>query len=129
MLYSTSLYLAQKLRELDITPIFIAGVPSYVACANIAAIPLGERRDSFVVQGMPDTAEELHELTLKFRTVVIMKISKRLPILLEYVKRYSPTVATIVKRATLEGEMIVDLTKSTDVEADAGYLAVAIIKL
>jgi precorrin-2/cobalt-factor-2 C20-methyltransferase len=128
MLYSTALYVAERLRALGVRPEFIAGVSSYVASANLTGIPLGEHRDSFVVQGMPDTAEELAQLAAKFRTVVIMKVSERLPVLLEYVRNYKPALATLVKRATLEGEIVFDLTSVENIDPEAGYLSVAIIK-
>jgi precorrin-2/cobalt-factor-2 C20-methyltransferase len=129
MLYSTSLYVAEKLSALDITPTFIAGVTSYVAAANIAQIPLGERRERIAIQPMPDNIDELHEVAAKFDTVVLMKVAKRLPILLRYIDEYKPAVATLVKRASMPDEEIFDLTSAQEVAPEAGYLAVAILKL
>lgn len=128
MLYSTAQYVSVRLRKMGIEPVFIPGITSYNACANLTGISLADKSEQFTVLGIPDSVEELKKLCDSNSSVVLMKISKRLPVLLEYVKTYKPRVATLTRRATLEGEEVIDLTKADGVPEDAGYLSVAIIK-
>ena len=128
MLYSTALYVSERLKKRGVRHDFIPGIPSYVACANLTQIPLAEKCESFVTMGMPENADEIAALADRFNTVVLMKISKRLSVLLEYVMKYKPETAMLVCRVNLEGEKTIDLTQAGKVCPDAGSLAVAIIK-
>ncbi|MDR0453418.1 MAG: precorrin-2 C(20)-methyltransferase [Deferribacteraceae bacterium] len=128
MLYSTALYLSERLKRKGVCHEFIPGIPSYVACANLIQIPLAEKRECFAIAGVPENTEGICGFVDRFNTVAFMKISKRLPVLLEYVKKYKPKTAMLVCRGTLDGEKIVDLTQTEGVEPDAGYLAIAFIK-
>jgi len=127
-LYSTALYVSERLKRKGVCHEFIPGIPSYIACSNITQIPLAEKDESFVTACTPENADEIRELTDRFNTVVLMKISKRLPVLLEYVKNNKPESAMLVCRINLDGERIIDLTRAEEVDTDAGYLAVALIK-
>lgn len=128
MLYSTAQYLGSRLKKLGIRPEYVAGIPSYVACANRTGISLGEKSESFIVARMPESAEEVEKLTEQFPTVVLMKISKRVTALLEYVNQHRPDVAVLIHRLSLDGEEIIDLRQKSEISESVGYLSVAIIK-
>ena len=129
MLYSTARYLARHLKKLGTAYEFVAGVPSYVAAANRAEISLGDLKERFMVSPMPDTMEELCALPTDFATVVLMKIGHRLPLLLDYIKKYPPHEAVLVHRLHLPGEEIFDLLTSDNLPVDVGYLSLAVIRL
>ncbi len=128
MLYSTAILLARRLRERGVPYSFVAGIPSFTACANIAGIPLGEIDESFLVARPPGTAEEIHALAQQFPTLVFMRTSGRLRPLIEYARKYLPAQAVLIHKAQLEGEKVIDLKSDTEISESWGHLSVAFIK-
>ncbi|MDR2869675.1 MAG: precorrin-2 C(20)-methyltransferase [Deferribacteraceae bacterium] len=128
MLYSTARYLARQLKQLGAAYEFVAGIPSYVAAANRAEICLGDLQERFCVLPMPESVDELHKLAESFATLVLMKVGKRLPVLLDYIKKYPPQEAMLAHRLALSGEQIFDLCAG-ELPKDIGYLSTAILRV
>lgn len=128
MLYSTSRYIGLCLTLTGVAHEFVPGVPSYVAAANRTEISLADRSENLLVASMPTTLTETADLVHRHNTVVFMKVSMRMPVLMEYVKKYEPKVATLIHRLQLDGEEIIDLTKLDEAPEGIGYLSMAIIK-
>jgi precorrin-2/cobalt-factor-2 C20-methyltransferase len=125
--YSTFNYLRDKLKEKDIDTAMIPGISAFSAAANRLNLPLCEKDGSFCVVEMPETDAELKALTERFSSVVLMKVHKRLPVLVEFVKNAGLTEAFLFQRVTMKDEIVVDLLHETP-EEGAGYLSTAILK-
>lgn len=127
MVYSTALYLSEQVAAKGVPYEFVPGIPSFIAAANCAGISLGSGRETFVVATMPADAESLFSLTSRYDAVVIMKINKKMPVLLEYMKRHSPRSAVLVHRLGMEDEQVFDFTECSFPEG-VGYLSTAVIR-
>ena len=128
MLYSTAILLAHKLRQKGIPYSFVAGIPSFTACANVAEIPLGEIDESFLVARPPRSAEQIHALAQEYPTLVFMRLTDRISPLVEYVRRYNPAAAVLIHKVQLDAEKVIDLKLDAAIDDSMGHLSVAIIK-
>lgn len=128
LLYSTAQYLGRELDALGAGHEYVPGIPSFVAGASRMGIPLASGREGMLMHVMPDSAARLDELAACGETVVLLKVNKRMPVLMEYVRTRKPVTAALLHRIGLDGESAHDLTASTEMPEDIGYLSVAIIK-
>lgn len=127
MVYSTAKYLSDELGRLGVAYKYTPGIPSFAATANFAGVSLGTGRESFAVVTMPDNLEKLETLVLQHDTLVIMKINKKMPILMDYVNKNAPKTAIMAHRLGMQGEELFDLAKGS-LPDNIGYLSTAIIR-
>ena len=127
MVYSTALYLSEHVAMQGVTYEFVPGIPSFIAAANCAGISLGSGRESFVVTTMPAEEKILLTLANNYDAVVIMKINKKMPVLLDYIQHHAPKSAVLVHRLGMKDEQVFDFTEGTFPE-DIGYLSTAVIR-
>jgi len=125
--YSTFNYLRDKLKAKNIDTKMVAGISAFSASANRVNLPLCEKDGSFCVVEMPETDEELAELTRRFTSVVLMKVHKRLGVLINFVRENKLSEAYLFQRVTMDDEQIFDLLNEMP-EESAGYLSTAILK-
>lgn len=78
-LYSTYLYLHQRLRALGYPAEIIPGVPSFCAAAAVLGLGLAENRESVALVPSADEWDSLREVLATFDTIVLMKVAKNLP--------------------------------------------------
>ena len=128
LLYSTGQYLGRELSRLGAPHEYVPGIPSFIAAASMAGIPLASGREGLLVQAMPDSLEALDELAASAETLALLKVNKRLPVLLEFVRTREPARATLLHRISLEGEQAFDLTSGCGLPENVGYLSIAIIR-
>jgi precorrin-2/cobalt-factor-2 C20-methyltransferase len=129
-LYSTAGHLVRHFERLGVAYEYVPGIPSYVAGANRAALPLADGAETFMVASVPEHADEVARIAAKATTVAFMKVAGRIRVLYEYVRTYAPHTAVVAHRVGLDGEQIIDLVAAARAGSlpEAGYLAVAIVR-
>jgi precorrin-2/cobalt-factor-2 C20-methyltransferase len=128
MFYSTAEHVGARLAQRGIAVEYLAGIPSFVEAANRLGIRLAAGTENVLVAAMPESVEEVHALALAHTSVAFVKINKRLPVLLNYVKICGPRTAVLACRLGLPGEKMINLLECPEIDNSIGYLSLAIIK-
>ena len=128
MLYSTAEHIGARLLARGLAHEYLAGVPSFVEAANRLGLCLAAGRERTLTAPMPDSVEETAALTAAHDSVVFIKINKRLPLLVAYVKQCQPAVAMLAYRVGLDDERFIDLNATQEIPEGIGYLSLAIIR-
>ncbi len=126
-IFSTSNYLTKQLTSLDIPVEHIPGISTINAASTQLGLPLCVKGENFAVYEMPEDADRTVELIHRHSTVVFMKVNKKLPVLIESIKKSQPEIAYLARRMGLDEEKIFDLTSGDDLP-DTAYLSAAFIK-
>ena len=131
LLYSTHIYLVRAVKALSpaASVVNIPGVNAYSAAAALTGFPLGEGKKPLLVIPVSDDLEVVREAIDGDRTVVLMKVGKRLPEIVALLEARGLACRSVfVARAGLEGERIeTDLTKLKGKGEALGYLSVILI--
>ncbi|MDY6821131.1 MAG: precorrin-2 C(20)-methyltransferase [Deferribacterota bacterium] len=129
-IYSTFIYLWNKLKLTKDQVEFIPGIPSFISAASIAYMPIVMKNENFCVIEMPNNEEKLLTFTKLFQTIIIMKIYKKAHILSRFLEKYIDILdsAVLVQKATLKGECVVDLLKDNILNYDKTYLSTVIMR-
>lgn len=127
-IFSTSIYLTEKLSALNIDVQLIPGINSVIAASTSIGVPLCVKGENFGVYEMQDSVEKTMNLIQNHSTTIFMKVNKKLPVLLEAVKTLNPDLAYLTRRMGLDDEEKFDL-KDTQNLPDGAYLSVALIKM
>lgn len=131
-LYSTYIYLLRELRKLlpDLKVVTVPGVTAFSAAASMAEFPVGEAKETVVIVPTADDLREVERALTTGGTVILMKIGKRLPRILDCLRQAGALDrAVFVSRVGLEGEKIeTDLTKLQGSEADMGYMSIILVR-
>lgn len=132
MLYSTFSYLMRAVQRLlpEIEVEIVPAVMSFAASAALTQFVLGEQDSQLTVAPTPDTKQDLDGLLRRGGRLVLMKVGKRLPMLIEWLREKRLLgQARLIVRAGLPGQRIIsDLTTVTDPER-AGYLSTMLLNL
>ena len=128
MFYSTAHHIGTRLLARGVPHEYLSGIPSFVEAANRLGFCLAVGRERTLASPMPESVEETAALATAHDTVVFMKVNKRLPVLMEYVKQHQPMVAKLVHRAGLQDERIIDLVSAPAMPEGIGYLSLAIVR-
>jgi len=132
MLYSTFSYLMRAVQRLlpEVEVEIVPAVMSFAASAALTAFVLGEQDSLLTVAPTPDTTQELDALVGRGGRLVLMKVGKRLPMLIDWLReRHLVDQARLVVRAGLPGQRIIrDLNGITD-PGRAGYLSTLLLSL
>lgn len=129
-IYSTYTYLLASIKEKrpDIPCETIPGISIINAGAALAGISLTEGRDTMAILPLPQDLESLTKTIEQFSTVVLMKIGKRLPDLIAFLKdRRLENSSYFISRAGLPGQHIAKGMADLD-HSLSGYLSTVIIK-
>jgi precorrin-2/cobalt-factor-2 C20-methyltransferase len=131
LLYSTHIYLVRAVQALapGAAVVTVPGVNSFSAAAALTGFPLGEGKKPLLVIPVSDDLDVVREAIDGERTVVLMKIGKRLPEIVALLEtRGLARRSVFVARAGLDGERIeTDLTKFTAAGEQLGYLSVILV--
>jgi precorrin-2/cobalt-factor-2 C20-methyltransferase len=131
LLYSTHIYLVRAVKALapQASVVTIPGVNSFSAAAALTGFPLGEGKKPLLVIPVSDDLDIVREAIDGDRTVVLMKVGKRLPEIVALLEeRGLARRSVFVARAGLEGERIeTDLTRLKGERERLGYLSVILV--
>lgn len=127
-IYSTSIYLAERLNQIGVEICHVPGVSSINAASAIVGIPLCRKTENFGVYEMPSDAGTVIELINRHSTTVFMKVNKRLPELIEAIRFLMPERGYLIRRIGLDDEAIHDLLKYNEPLPETDYLSIALIR-
>lgn len=128
MVYSTYSYLLDIIGD-EIETETIPGITSYNSIASVVGVPLVMDEESFAI--VPATAgrDKLEEALKVHETVVIMKVSNHLSMILPLLKAYNLLDTTImVSNSTTEKQTITYGVADLDVEKKLSYFTTMITK-
>lgn len=132
MLYSTYIYLLRQLREQlpDVEVETVPGVMSVNAAAALAEMPLGAGGETVRVLPASDSIEAVREALRSDDTLVLMKIGKKLPAVLDALEDAGKLgSAVFVGRAGMEGQRVeTNLAVLRDEPPGAGYLSLILVQ-
>lgn len=128
-IYSTAHYLGQELAALGTACESVPGIPSFGLAANRSGLALGSGRENIGIITMPDSVDALAREALAHDALVIMKVNKKLPVLLEFVQKYSPESAMLTHCLGMENEAIFNLLHDAVPLDSIGYFSTALIRL
>jgi len=131
LLYSTHIYLVRAVKALSpqAAVVTIPGVNAFSAAAALTGFPLGEGKKPLLVIPVSDDLEIVREAIDGERTVVLMKVGRRLPEIVALLEeRGLARRSVFVARVGLEGERVeTDLSKLKTGGEQLGYLSVILI--
>ena len=114
-LYSTYIYLLKELKKLmpDVEVVSVPGVTAFSLASALTAFPVGEGSEAFTKPG----------------TVILMKIDKRLPEIMDVMEETGVIErAVMVSRAGMEDQRIeTDLRALKNCDPQTGYLSIILI--
>jgi precorrin-2/cobalt-factor-2 C20-methyltransferase len=132
MLYSTYIYLVRALKKEipELEAQTIPGIPAFCAAAARACFPVGEGTEKVGIIPVSDDLEGLRRALESFETLVLMKVARQLPEVLNLLEeRGLLDKAIYVSRAGQEDERIVtDLSALRGAGPKAGYLSIILVK-
>jgi precorrin-2/cobalt-factor-2 C20-methyltransferase len=131
MTYSTYGYTLAALR--DQLPMLrattIPGVTSFAAAAAAMSWPIGEGKERVLILPCPDEAESLRRDIESHDVVVLMKIGKRLPMVLQVLQNMGiSSHCALASRIGLPGETLCSDVGSLPDDAALGYLSTMLIR-
>jgi precorrin-2/cobalt-factor-2 C20-methyltransferase len=131
LLYSTYIYLLRALRKIipDLNAVTVPGIMAFGAAAALTEFPVGEGRETVTIVPAADDLAAVRQALQTGGTVVLMKIGKRLPELLDLLDREGLLESSVfVSRATMAEQRIeTDLRRLREEEPEAGYLSIILV--
>ena len=129
--YSTYIYTLAALKDFlpELRHRTFPGVTSYSAVAAAAEFPLGEGKERVLILPCPDELSELRSAIEAQEIVVLMKIGKRLPAVLELLKEMGIAANCVFGRHVGMDDGIVQIgVDELEPEKSLGYLATMLIR-
>jgi precorrin-2/cobalt-factor-2 C20-methyltransferase len=131
LLYSTYIYLLRALRRIifDLNVVTVPGITAFGAAAALTNFPVGEGRDSVTIVPAADDLTAVRRALAAGGTVVLMKIGKRLPEILDLLDGEGFLESSVfVSHATMAGQRIeTDLRRLKEEGPEAGYLSIILV--
>lgn len=131
MTYSTYGYTVAALADrlpAAVTRTF-PGITSFAAAAAAMSWPLGEGKERVLILPCPDEAESLRRDIETHDVVVLMKIGKRLPMVLQVLRDMGISEhCALAARIGLPGETLCDDVSTLAESAPLGYLSTMLIR-
>ena len=131
-LYSTYIYLLKELKKQmpDAEIVSVPGVTAFSLASALTAFPVGEGSEPIMV--IPAAVTDINiirEAFMKTGTVILMKIDKRLPEIINIMEETGVIErAVMVSRAGMEDQRIeTDLRVLKNCDPQAGYLSIILI--
>lgn len=107
----------------------LPGITSFAAAAAAMSWPLGEGKERILVLPCPDDAQALRQDIESHDVVVLMKIGKRLPMVLQVLRDMDISRhCALASRIGLQGEFLCEDLSGLSDEANTGYLATMLIR-
>lgn len=131
LLYSTYIYLIRSLKNIDagIEIETIPGIMALNAAAAITGFYLGEGKQNLTIVPTADDLDAVKKALLSPGTVVLMKIGKRLPAILDLLEDAGAIDdAVFVSRAGQKDQHVeTDLKKLKNADDKAGYMSIILV--
>jgi len=131
-LYSTYIYLLKELKKLmpDVEVVSVPGVTAFSLASALTAFPVGEGSDPIMI--IPAAVTDISIIRESFTkpgTVILMKIDKRLPEIMDVMEETGVIErAVMVSRAGMEDQRIeTDLRALKNCDPQTGYLSIILI--
>ncbi len=126
-IFSTSNYITEKLRAVGLEVMHVPGISSINAASTMLGLPLCVKGEHFGVYEMPGDVGEAVSLIRRHPTTVFMKVNRKLPVLVEAVRKAAPERAYLARRIGLDEEVFYDMLNCSP-PPEAAYLSVAVIR-
>jgi len=105
------------------------GITSFATAAAALNWPLGEGKERILILPCPDDAASLRQDIETHDVVVLMKIGKRLPMVLQVLRDMGISEhCALAARIGLPGETVCDDLSTLPVSAELGYLSTMLIR-
>jgi len=131
LLYSTYIYLLRAVRAAipDADVITVPGVTAFSAAAALAEFPVGEGREPVLVIPTADDLDHVRQALKEKGTIILMKIGKRLPDILDILEDAGAIEQSIfVSHAGMEDQRVeTDLRFLRKERPEAGYLSIILV--
>jgi len=131
LLYSTYIYLLRALRKRlpDLKVVTVPGITAFGAAAALTEFPIGEGREPVTIVPAADDLTAVRRALAAGGTVVLMKIGKRLPELLDLLDAEGLLESSVfVSHATMAEQRIeTDLRRLKTEGPEAGYLSIILV--
>ncbi len=130
-LYSTFAYVSELVRHMrPQLPIqIIPGISSVPAICAAAGLSLAQADECVTIQPCPQILEKNGQWWNQFDCVVIMKIGRKFPLLIQYLSRNNLLKeAILVKNAGFENCLIIRAEELLQCTNEQGYLATMIVR-
>jgi precorrin-2/cobalt-factor-2 C20-methyltransferase len=131
LLYSTYIYLLRALRKIipDLRAVTVPGITAFGAAAALTEFPVGKGREPVTIVPSADDLGSVRRALAKGGTVVLMKIGKRLPDLLDLLDGEGLLESSVfVSHATMAKQRIeTDLRRMKTEGPEAGYLSIILV--
>jgi precorrin-2/cobalt-factor-2 C20-methyltransferase len=131
MTYSTYGYTLAALRDRvpGLRAQTIPGVTSFAAAAAAMSWPIGEGKERVLILPCPDEAQALRQDIESHDVVVLMKIGKRLPMVLQLLRELKISRhCVLASRIGLPGETLCDDVSTLPNDSTLGYLSTMLIR-
>jgi len=131
LLYSTYIYLLREIRAMapDMNIITVPGVTAFSAAAALSEFPVGEAKEPVVVIPTADDLEEVRRSLKERGTVILMKIGRRLPDILDILEEDGLIDRSVfVSHAGMSNQRVeTDLRALRNAGDKAGYLSIILV--
>lgn len=131
LLYSTYVYLlrALKQRDVELQVVTVPGVPAFGHVAALTEFTLGEGKQPLTIIPSADDLEPLRAALASPGTVVIMKVGKRLPHVLDVLEAEGVLASGVFVAHAGQSEQHIetDLNKLRDAPGGVGYLSTILV--
>ncbi|HEG42648.1 MAG TPA: precorrin-2 C(20)-methyltransferase [Phycisphaerales bacterium] len=128
LLYSTYIYLVRRLRanEPEVNIVTVPGIMALNAAAALTDFALGEGKESVTILPTADDLDAAAKALDKTGTVVLMKIGKRLPAILDLLEEKGVLDSSVfIAKAGQDDQVIeTDLAKLRGGGSETGYLSI-----
>lgn len=128
LLYSTYIYLLRALRDRlpDVDVVTVPGITAFSAAAALTHFAVGVAKEPVTIVPTADDLTSVREALERGGTIVLMKIGKRLPQILEILQQTRMIDRSVlVSRAGMADQRVeTDLRALLDASPDAGYLSI-----
>ena len=131
LLYSTYIYLLREIRAKipDADVVTVPGITAFSAAAALAEFPVGEAKESVTVIPTADDLDEVRKALKEKGTVILMKIGRRLPDILNILEDAGVIDESVfVSRAGMSDQRVeTDLRALRNENPEAGYLSIILV--
>lgn len=131
LLYSTYIYLLRAIRNRipDASVVTVPGVMAFSAAAALSEFHIGEGKEPVVIIPTADDLEEVRQSLKKRGTIILMKIGKRLPVILDTLEDAGLIDQSVfVSHAGMNNQRVeTNLRALREEGVEAGYLSIILV--
>ncbi len=128
LLYSTYIYLVRRLRanQPDVNIVTVPGIMALNAAAALTDFALGEGKEPVTILPIADDLDATAKALEQTGTVVLMKIGKRLPAILDLLEEKGAFESSVFIAKAGQADQVIetDLAKLRGTGSETGYLSI-----